>query len=133
MYLTPLDKQLLKVMIKAQQTLQDYVIVDGANKVLYHATGWEHNYVNSALSDGKNKYPLDMEPYEIEYALNHLLETDLVTHGNTTSPALKVTYMGWYNEQLEKTDALHLLLTNLFFPALVSFITALLTVLISKI
>lgn len=132
MFLTSLDKKLLKKLIRVQSTLPDYVIVISEDQIIYHSCGWSSECVNKSFQYG-NKHFVNMKPYEIEYALNHLIESGLVLrdpkHG--TSPCLQVSYMGWYHESVCRSNALHLLLTNLFFPALVAFVTALITLMLS--
>lgn len=128
MFFTPIDKILLSELKKAQKALPEYVIIDSYSRSIIHSNGWESEYVHKAEMSG-NKIISSLNPYEIDYALAHLIELGLVEkHG--TSPSVQVTYRGWYNQSVLRREALSSLLNNLFFPSIVAIISSVITTLV---
>lgn len=122
MFYTILDKKLLSAMIRSQSDLQSYVLIEARSQTVYHAAGWESHYVNAALESGE-KEALSLKPYEINLALENLIQLGFVERASG-GPAYRVTYRGWYERSVRRHEAFSTLLRNLLLPFLVSVISA---------
>ncbi len=129
MKLTPPEKKLLRAMKSVQESLDLFVIVDSSRRELIRCGGYYLEQVDAAYKSSEHVKKIPYPSIIIDHALANLIGYGLIKKPSS-GPACQVTYKGWYNDYVLKREMLDSLITNIFFPAIVSFITTLITLLI---
>lgn len=127
MYLFPPDHKLLNACKHAQMREDKYVFVyPTSNKVsLYHLDSFYHEHVDAALNHDPD-ITIRIPDYTSRPTLNSLVSNGLLNRV-ASGDIYQVTHLGWYNNRLEFSTWLKLVITNVLFPAIVAFITTVLT------
>ena len=130
MNLTPPEKKLLKNMIKVQGSLSCYVVF-GTDNHMYRATGLSREDADNAVTTNTFSIPVKLSDPVLQATLQHLRSNGLILRP-VMAEIYQVTYEGWYNAYILRSEKLSSFLNHFLFPCLVAFFTTLLTLFVSS-
>lgn len=130
MILTIPEKKIIRTIKAVQKDLNSYVVFSNDFKNIYSCDDWSMNSIQRAMSSSPNA-SIKFDNMTIQFALKKLISIGYIqTTGN--SPALQLTYEGWYCSYITKVELLHAIINNIFVPIVVSVITTLITIWITS-
>lgn len=130
MILTIPEKKIIRTIKAVQKDLNSYVVFSNDFKNIYSYDDWSMNSIQRAMSSSPNA-SIKFDSTTVQFALKKLVSIGYIqTVGN--SPALQLTYEGWYCSYISKIELLHATINNIFIPNVVSVITTLITIWITS-
>ena len=124
------DIRILKACKKAQKDEESYVLIDANNFKCYHCPELSMSASKKAL-EGEWSSSFSILVTSFNASIEHLIQT-----GCLVRPALgniyHVTHAGWFSSHVTRCEIAKLILTHVFFPSFVAFITTIITIWINS-
>lgn len=115
--------RLLKIIKKAQINESKEVFID-----------FNERYVCTVSEKNDSKVTIDISEYEqsLLNTLEYLIDSGLIEKNYSSSSYVKVTHLGWHFGEITLWKIFSFLMKSIIVPIFVAFITAILTITLSK-
>lgn len=125
MILTIPEKKIIRTIKAVQKDLNSYVVFSNDFKNVYSCNDWSMNSIEKAMSSSPNA-SIKFDRVTVQHALNKLISIGYI-NATGSSPALQLTYEGWYCSYISKVELFYATINNVIIPIIVSVITTLIT------